>query len=165
VGWQFSVAHYFAMARSAAMALAALSVVMLGLTSLVAVEGQQVVTLTVQYDNRGSRVMDKSVNDKIIKALAESVFMVPVSQVALVGGVGQSSLINHKSVAVYQAVGPTSNGKSLLKNCEAATKSGIFSSSAAYKAVKKATDTWMPGDKVKIESATCKAAGAVATQG
>ena len=40
--------------------------------------------------------MDKSTNAKIIKALAEHVFKVPANQVGLAGGVGQSSLVNHK---------------------------------------------------------------------
>jgi hypothetical protein len=63
--------------------------------------------------------------------------------------------VNHKSTVTYAATGPTSNGKTPYDNCVAASKSGWFSSSAVKKEIKKATDTWMPGDSVKVESATC----------
>jgi len=145
------------------MARVALLLALLGAASLVSVMGQNVATITIEYDNRGSKVMDKSVNAKIIGALATSVFQVPASQVAMVGGLGQSSLFNHRSTVSYTAVGPTTNGKSPYANCQAAIKSSLFSSSTAYKAIKKVTDSWMPGDKVKVERAVCSPAGAVAT--
>lgn len=42
------------------------------------------------------QVMDKKTNDRILKALAESIFFVKPAQVTLGGGLGQSSLLNHK---------------------------------------------------------------------
>lgn len=142
------------------MARAALLIAVLAAASLVSALAQaDVATLTVQFDNRGSKVMDKSVNDKIIRALETRVFKVPQGQVVRVGGVGQSSLFNHQSVVTYQSVGPALNGRSVLANCQAAAKGGIFSSSELYKAIKKATDSWMPGDKVKVQKASCVGAG------
>jgi hypothetical protein len=38
---------------------------------------------------------------------------------------------------------------------QANTKSSVFSSSTAAKELKKATDTWAPGDSIKLQSATC----------
>lgn len=113
-------------------------------------------TLTVQYDNRGSKTMSPSTDQKVRQALADKVFLVPVSQVRTAGGLGQSGLFNHQSVVIYQAVGPTTNGKTVLANCKANTKSGWFTSSAAKKAIKKGTDTWAIGDSLKLETASCK---------
>ncbi|KAF6260729.1 trypsin-like cysteine/serine peptidase domain-containing protein [Scenedesmus sp. NREL 46B-D3] len=99
--------------------------------------------LTVEFDNRGSKVMDK-------------VFLTRTcQQVQMVGGIGQSSLVNHKSTVVYAAVGATSNGKSVLQNCQASVKSGWFRRSAPKKSLKNATDTWIPGDSVAMKKATC----------
>ena len=59
-------------------------------------------------------------NDKKIRtALAEKVFYVPVEQVVLAGGIGQSGLFKGtESVATYEVTGPTSNGKTPCQNCE-----------------------------------------------
>lgn len=51
-----------------------------------------------------------------------------------------------QSTVTYVAVGPTTNGKSLLANCQASVKSGWFSKSSLEKSLKKATDTWAIGD-------------------
>ena len=51
-----------------------------------------------------------------------------------------------QSTVVYVAQGPTLNGKSTLANCQAAAKTGWVTNSALNKALKKATDTWIPGD-------------------
>jgi hypothetical protein len=56
----------------------------------------------------------------------------------------------------YAATGPTLNGKTPYDNCVAASKSGWISSSQVKKEIKKATDTWMPGDSVKVEKAVCQ---------
>lgn len=115
----------------------------------------QSASITIQFDNRGSKVASPSVNQKVIRALADSVFRVPPGQVRLVGRMGQSSLFNHQSIVTYRAVGPTLNGKSPLVNCQAAIKSGWIRSSPAKKAIEKATDGWIPGDSLKLEKATC----------
>lgn len=100
--------------------------------------------------------MDKSTNQKILKALCEKVFQVKsCQQVEMVGGLGQSSLINHKSTVVYAAVGATSNGKNVLQNCQANIKSGWFRGSELERSLKKATDTWLIGDSVKVKAANC----------
>jgi hypothetical protein len=74
--------------------------------------------ITIQFDNRSNKVASPSVNQKVIRALADTVFRVPPAQVRLVGRMGQSSLFNHQSIVTYQAVGPTLNGKSPLVNCQ-----------------------------------------------
>ena len=112
-------------------------------------------SLMLNFDNRGSKVMSDSVSSKIMAALAKTVFQVPANQVFQVSGVGRSNLVNHKSTVTYAATGPTLNGKTPYENCLAAAKGGWFSSSTVKKALKAATDSWMPGDSVKVESATC----------
>jgi hypothetical protein len=82
---------------------------------------------------------------------------VPENQVFLVSGQGQSNLINHKSTYTFAATGATTNGNTILANCQAAAKNGWFSSSDLAKQIKKATDTWMPGDSIKVKKATCAA--------
>jgi hypothetical protein len=99
--------------------------------------------------------MSDKVNAKIMAVLAKTVFQVPADQVYMVSGEGRSNIVNHKSTVTYAANGVGTNGKSALDNCIAATKSGWFSSSDIKKQIKKATDTWMPGDSVKVESAKC----------
>eukprot|EP00882_Tetradesmus_deserticola_P000701 GHRQ01000766.1.p1 GENE.GHRQ01000766.1~~GHRQ01000766.1.p1 ORF type:complete len:187 (+),score=48.02 GHRQ01000766.1:61-621(+) len=117
---------------------------------------QNAATLTVEFDNRGSKVMDKNTNAKILKALCEKVFMTrSCQQVEMVGGMGQSNLINHKSTVVYAAVGATTNGKTVLQNCQANIKSGFLRRSELEKSLKKATDTWLPGDSVAVKNANC----------
>eukprot|EP00775_Hariotina_reticulata_P010782 gene10782-10939_t len=111
--------------------------------------------LTIQFDNRGSKVLSKDTNARILKALAEKVFLVPVGNVATVSGIGQSGLLNHQSTVTYAAVGPSVNGKTVIANCQTNTKSGWFSGAQVEKALKKATDTWMPGDSVKVQKASC----------
>jgi hypothetical protein len=44
---------------------------------------------------------------------------------------------------------------------QANTKGGWLSGSTAAKEIKKATDTWAPGDSVKVQSATCAPAAGV----
>lgn len=114
-----------------------------------------VASLVIQFDNRGSKVMSKDTNNKILKALAENVFLVAPGQVTTVSGLGQSSLTNHQSTVTYLAVGPAKNGKSVFQNCQTNTKSGWFSGSTVEKALKKATDTWAIGDSVKVQKAQC----------
>ncbi|KAF8055830.1 hypothetical protein HT031_006605 [Scenedesmus sp. PABB004] len=130
---------------------AVLAVLMLASAAVARAQmGGNVATITIEFDNRGSKVMDKNTNAKVIKALADNVFLTATpTQVEMAGGIGQSSLLNHRSTVVYTAVGATRNGKSVLANCQAAVKSGWFSGSTVEKALKKATDTWMPGDSVK----------------
>lgn len=122
-------------------------------------KAQNSAVLTIEFDNRGSKVMDKSTNAKIMAALAKDIFMVPPGQVAMAGGLGQSSLINHKSTVTYIATGPTTNGKSVLANCQSAAASKWLGlrSSPLEKSLKKATDTWMPGDSVTVKRASCSA--------
>jgi len=117
--------------------------------------------ITIQFDNRGSKVMSPDANKKIVAALAKHVFMVPPGNVVRSTGIGQSSLLNHQSVVTYTAQGPTTNGKSPLANCQANIKSGWLTGSVAAKEIKKATDTWAPGDSVKLQSATCAPAAGV----
>lgn len=112
-------------------------------------------SLQVQFDNRGSKVEGKK--DTLIKAVA-SMFQVSPSQVSM-NVLGQSSLLNHQSVATFAAVGPTKNGKSVYQNCVDAVKSGWFSKSQVSKQLNKASDTWWPGDSVKVQKATCSAPG------
>lgn len=50
----------------------------------------------MQFDNRGSKVMDASSEKKIIAALAKHVFLVPAGNVVRSTGMGQSSLTNHQ---------------------------------------------------------------------
>lgn len=115
----------------------------------------QSATITIQFDNRASKAMSPSINQKVVRALADAVFQVPPTQVRMSGGIGQSRLFNHQSIVTYQAVGPTLNGRTPLANCQAAIKSGWFRSSAAKTAIKKATDGWIPGDSLKLEKAVC----------
>lgn len=117
--------------------------------------------VTIQFDNRGSKVMSPDAEKKITQALAKHVFNVPAANVVRSTGVGQSNLVNHQSVVTYTAVGPTLNGKTPLANCQANTKGSLFSSSTAAKEIKKATDTWAPGDSIKLQSATCAPAAGI----
>jgi hypothetical protein len=52
--------------------------------------------VTIQFDNRGSKVMSPDAEKKIIAALAKHVFMVPATNVVRSTGMGQSSLVNHQ---------------------------------------------------------------------
>lgn len=109
----------------------------------------------ITFDNRGSKVMSDKASSKIMAVLAKYVFQVPAGQVFQVSGEGRSNLVNHKSTVTYAATGPTANGKTPYDNCVAASKSGWISSSTVKKEIKKATDTWMPGDSVKVDAAKC----------
>jgi hypothetical protein len=51
-----------------------------------------------------------------------------------------------QSTVVFAAVGATTNGKDVLANCQANIKSGWFRGSVLERSLKKATDTWLPGD-------------------
>jgi len=46
--------------------------------------------------------MSKDTNARILKALAEKVFLVPVGNVATVSGIGQSGLLNHQVMLAEQ---------------------------------------------------------------
>lgn len=109
--------------------------------------------LQIQFDNRGSKV--EGAKDKLVTSVAK-MLGVPAKNVEM-KVTGQSSLLNHQSVATFTAIGPAANGKPVLNNCNAAVKSGWFSKSAAAKNLNKASDSWMPGDSVKVEKATCGA--------
>jgi hypothetical protein len=80
-------------------------------------------------------------------------------QVSVVSGLDQSGLLSSKSVVVFRAVGPTTNGKSVLQNCKDNTASRLLGlrNSVATNEVKMATDTWWPNDAVRIQKADCSA--------
>jgi len=133
----------------------------LAIVAMVALAGaaqaqQDIATIQIQFDNRGSKVEGQA--KKLSAALAK-LFQVPASQVSFTGVTKQSTLLNHQSVATFTAVGPSLNGKSVYQNCVATVKSGWFSKSAVEKNLKKATDSWWPGDSVKVQKATCGAPG------
>jgi hypothetical protein len=58
-----------------------------------------------------------------------------------------------QSTVVYAAVGATNNGKTVLQNCQANIKSGWLRGSVLERSLKKATDTWLPGDCEHTNSA------------
>jgi hypothetical protein len=80
-------------------------------------------------------------------------------QVTVVSGLDQSGLLGTSSVVTFRAVGPTTNGKSVLQNCKDNTGSRWLGlrSSVAESEVKKATDTWFPNDSIEIDKAECSA--------
>jgi hypothetical protein len=130
--------------------------VVLAFAGVARAQNSNVAILTVEFDNRGTKTMDSKTSSKILGALADKVFLTQTpKQVTMAGGLGQSSLFNHQSVVIYTAVGPTTNGKSVLANCQANIKKGFFSGSTLEKSLKKATDTWLPGDSVKVSKAVC----------
>jgi len=51
-----------------------------------------------------------------------------------------------QSVATFTAMGPATNGKSVYQNCVDSVKKGWFSGSQVEKDLKKASDSWWPGD-------------------
>lgn len=112
-------------------------------------------SLQIQFDNRGSKVEGKKTT--LINAVAK-ILKVDPKQISM-NVIGQSGLLNHQSVATFSAVGPAANGRSVYQNCVDAVKSGWFTKSTTAKELNKATDTWMPGDSVKVEKATCSAPG------
>lgn len=112
-------------------------------------------SLTLQFDNRQRTVLDKNKSAKIVAVLAEYVFKVPINQVVPVGSINQSGLLNSQAVVTYRAIGPTFNGKTVLDNCKQNSRSGWFTGSTVSREIKKATDTWWPGDSVKVQKATC----------
>lgn len=52
--------------------------------------------VTIQFDNRGQKVMSADTEKKILSALAKHVFNVPTGSVVRSTGMGQSSLTNHQ---------------------------------------------------------------------
>lgn len=124
--------------------------------------GPDIATLTLEFDNRGSKVQGK---EKAMVAALAKAFGVPPSQVSSGGVIGQSSLFNHQSVASFTITGPAQNGKSVYDNCLAVVKKGWFTKSQLTKDVNKASDTWMPGDSLKVEKATCGAPGRKSVSG
>jgi len=115
-----------------------------------------IATIQIQFDNRGSKVEGQA--PKLTAALAK-MFKVGPKQVAFSGVTGQSGLFNHQSVATFTAMGPATNGKSVYQNCVDSVKKGWFSGSQVEKDLKKASDSWWPGDSVKVEKATCGGPG------
>lgn len=117
-------------------------------------------TVSIQFDNSKSSVERK--NAQVTRALAESVFLVPVGQVKFLTCVGQSTLggvLGSQSVCTYRAVGPATNRRSVLANCQENTRTGLRGvlgfDSRAENAIEKATDTFIPGDKIELQKATC----------
>jgi hypothetical protein len=51
-----------------------------------------------------------------------------------------------QSTVVYAAVGATTNGRNVLQNCQNNIKAGWLRGSVLERSLKKATDTWLPGD-------------------
>jgi len=118
-------------------------------------QGPDMATLEVQFDNRGSKVEGKS--RELIAAVAK-ILQVPASQVSM-NAIGQSTLLNHQSVASFSALGPTANGKPVYVNCMEAVKNGWFTKSEVAKDLHKATESLWPGQSVKVQKATCGAPG------
>lgn len=112
-------------------------------------------SLQIQFDNRGSKVEGKKT--VLINTVAKMLKVDP-KQVSM-NVIGQSGLLNHQSVATFTATGPASNGKSVYANCAEVVKSGWFTKAEAAKQINKASDSWMPGDSLKLEKATCSAPG------
>jgi hypothetical protein len=140
------------MARFFAVALVA----MFALAGVAQVQAQpDTASLQIQFDNRGSKVEGQKTN--LINAVAKMLKVSPKS--VSMNVIGQSGLLNHQSVATFTATGPTTNNKSVFANCAEVVKSGWFSSSAAKKELNKATDSWVPGDSVSVQKATCSAPG------
>uniref|UniRef100_A0A383VXG1 Uncharacterized protein n=1 Tax=Tetradesmus obliquus TaxID=3088 RepID=A0A383VXG1_TETOB len=121
--------------------------------------GADAASLTLQFDNKKSSVVDGSKRQKVIQALAQHVFLVPPSQVSVVSGLDQSGILRSQSVVTFRAVGPTTNRKSVLANCQENSASRWLGlrNSVAKNEVKKATDTWWPGDSINIQKASCAA--------
>eukprot|EP00878_Enallax_costatus_P036889 GHUV01041478.1.p1 GENE.GHUV01041478.1~~GHUV01041478.1.p1 ORF type:complete len:131 (+),score=17.97 GHUV01041478.1:310-702(+) len=81
-----------------------------------------------------------------------------IPQVKVIAGLDQSGMIfGSQSVITYQATGPAFNKKTVLENCNDAVKStgSWFGSSLVQQEVGRVTDTWWPGDRVKVQKATC----------
>jgi hypothetical protein len=78
--------------------------------------------ISIQFDNRGSKVMSKDAETKIIAALAKHVFMVPASNVVRSTGMGQSSLVNHQVRGTTCTGAAASAHASLLQLLEGSTK-------------------------------------------
>jgi hypothetical protein len=74
--------------------------------------------LTIEFDNSGRRVMSEENDKKIRQALGDKVFFVPLENVILEGGIGQSTLLNQQAIAVYKVYGVAKNDKSLCENCQ-----------------------------------------------
>eukprot|EP00879_Flechtneria_rotunda_P000114 GHRR01000173.1.p1 GENE.GHRR01000173.1~~GHRR01000173.1.p1 ORF type:complete len:179 (+),score=21.71 GHRR01000173.1:23-559(+) len=114
-------------------------------------------TATLQFDNSQRAVVEGSKAEPIIQALAKEVFYVPPEQVTLVNGIDQSGFVTAQSVVTFLAEGPTTNGNTVLDNCNKNTRGGWFglTDSPAENAIEASTDTWWPGDKVEVQKATC----------
>jgi hypothetical protein len=112
-------------------------------------------SLQIQFDNRGSKVEGKK--STLIPVVAKMLKVDP--KTVSMNVIGQSGLLNHQSVATFTVSGPTSNGKSAYTNCAESVKSGWFTKAEAAKQINKASDSWMPGDSLKVEKATCSAPG------
>uniref|UniRef100_A0A383VXQ7 Secreted protein n=1 Tax=Tetradesmus obliquus TaxID=3088 RepID=A0A383VXQ7_TETOB len=121
--------------------------------------GADAASLTLQFDNRKSSVLDGAKRQKVLNALAKNVFLVAPGQVSVVSGLDQSGILRSQSVVTFRAVGPTTNRKSVLANCQENTRGRLLGlrNSVAENEIKKATDTWWPGDSVEIQKATCAA--------
>jgi hypothetical protein len=71
-------------------------------------------------------------------------------QVTYVSGLDQGGLISSQAVVTFRCVGPTTNRKTTLANCQENTKGRWLGlrDSVATSEVKKATDTWWPSKSV-----------------
>jgi hypothetical protein len=74
-----------------------------------------------------------------------------LQQVTIVGGLDQGGVLNSQSVVIFRAVGPTTNRRRVLQNCQENVRGGWFglTDSPAENAVEEATDTWWPGKGAK----------------
>ncbi|KAF6257699.1 hypothetical protein COO60DRAFT_1461027 [Scenedesmus sp. NREL 46B-D3] len=116
-------------------------------------------TLTLQFDNRFVLQAACLVCKQPLHVLCCTTARLLCPQVTVVSGLDQSGLLGTSSVVSFRAVGPTTNGKTVLQNCKDNTGSRWLGlrDSVAKDEVKKATDTWWPNDSVEIDRAECAA--------
>lgn len=114
--------------------------------------------LTLEFDNSKREVNAKM--SAIMGALAIHVFKVPVANVKLEGIIDQSGLVTDQAVATFRATGPTTNGRTVLANCQQNVREDLLGlgSSVVQREIEKATDTWRPNDSIDVEEASCNAA-------
>lgn len=106
--------------------------------------------------------------DQIIEALADLDMSLPlllrftlILQIQPVGSIDQSGIITSQSVVSFRAV-PAAGAATATDPCAACKDAtsrrwlGLRGSSVQAD-IAKATDTWWPGDKAKVQKATCSA--------
>jgi hypothetical protein len=83
--------------------------------------------------------------------LFPTLFPITAVQVTYVSGLNQGGVLTKQSVAIFKCVGPSTNRKTVLANCQENTKGKWLGlrDSVAQKEVKKATDTWWPSKLVR----------------